>query len=375
MRQARNVVTILVGIAAALWIASGVFEVLAIMADILALFGFAWLLNLLIEPFVDVLNRRLPRPWAWALGYLSVLLVLAAFTAPLAAQATTLPDTLPRAIQRATQQADDFLAWLRGRHIPVPFSVSHALESGVITEEVGPSLLSWSLALLNTGGQFLLVICIAAAMAAGDNTLRSLILAAMPTPWLKSASLIYDDVRRTYSAAIRGQLAVWSIGMALSLGTMAAFGTPGLLLWIGPIALVRLLPYLGGALGGTLTIAIILLTMPWPYALVPAFFVFVLQNIFGYIIEPRILGRALQLSPVLVLFAVLVGWKIGGITGIVFGVPAIAFVQTLAEHRLRTHTPRQDIVQVQPARATGYTQVDRDVAVGSSATPPSTPLR
>lgn len=168
-------------------------------------------------------------PGHGALGYLSVLLVLAAFTAPLAAQATTLPDTLPRAIQRATQQADDFLAWLRGRHIPVPFSVSHALESGVITEEVGPSLLSWPLALLNTGGQFLLVICIAAAMAAGDNTLRSLILAAMPTPWLKSASLIYDDVRRTYSAAIRGQLAVWSIGMALSLGTMAAFGTPGLL--------------------------------------------------------------------------------------------------------------------------------------------------
>lgn len=37
---ARNVVTILVGIAAALWIASGVFEVLAIMADILA---FVWL--------------------------------------------------------------------------------------------------------------------------------------------------------------------------------------------------------------------------------------------------------------------------------------------------------------------------------------------
>lgn len=373
MRQARNVATILVGIAAAWWIASSVLGALALLADVLTLFGFAWLLNLLIEPFVAVLSLRMARSWAWALGYLSVVLVIAALTAPLAAQATALPDALPNAIQSATSQTDHFLAWLRERHVPVPVSASRALESGVLTQDVGPLFLSWSLTLINAGGQFVLVICIAAAMAAGDDSLRRLILAAVPTPWLVGVAHIYDDVRRTYSAAIRAQLAVWSVGMALSMGIMAAFGTPGLLLWIGPIALIRVLPYLGGALGGALTMAIMLLTMPWPSSLVPVTILFLLQNIIGYVLEPRVLGRALQLSPALVLFAVLVGWKIGGITGIVFGVPAIALVQTLAEHRLRTHTPVREVVLVQPVRASAA--AERDISLGTTPPSSSEPLR
>lgn len=337
MHQTRNVVTILVGIAAAWWLLSGVLYVFTLFADVFTLFGFAWLLNLLLQPLVERLTIRIPRAIAWACGYLSVLFVLVMLTAPLAAQATTLPETLPAAIQRATNQVDYFLIWLRNRSVPVPPSIMTALQSDAIAAEVAPTLLSWSLTLLNMGGQFIMVIVIAASMTAGDDSLRRIVLATVPDNWLASAGKFYDDVRNTYSAAIRGQLIVWAMGMLLSIGTMALFGTPGILLWIGPIALVRLLPYIGGLLGGALTMVIMLLTMPWPNVLLPILIFFLLQNIIGYIVEPRVLGRALQLSPALVLFAVLVGWKIGGITGIVFGVPAIALIQTLAEHRLRSH--------------------------------------
>ena len=209
MRRTRNVVTVLVGIAAAFWIASGIFQVLGMLSDVLAIVGFAWLLNLLLEPLVDWLGRRLPRTYALILGYLSVLLVLVALAAPLAAQATSLPDALPGAIQTSTQQTDNLLAWLRERHVPVPISLSRALENGVIAQQTGPILLGLSLALLNTGGQFLLVVCMAAAMSAGDSSLRNLLLLAMPDSWLANVEQIYDDMRRTYSAAIRGQLAVW----------------------------------------------------------------------------------------------------------------------------------------------------------------------
>jgi predicted PurR-regulated permease PerM len=146
---------------------------------------------------------------------------------------------------------------------------------------------------------------------------------------------IYGDIRRTYSAAIRGQLAIWLIGMVLSLTVLMAFQTPGLLLWMGPIALVRLMPYFGGFLGGGFTMAALLLSLPWPASLLPVIVVIVAQNIIGYLVEPRVLGRALQLSPALVLFAVLLGWKLGGVTGIVFCLPAVAVLQTLVEHRVR----------------------------------------
>src|SRR5690606_1554832 len=154
--------------------------------------------------------------------------------------------------------------------VNVPPSAARMLETGALSEQIGPTVLAWSLALLSIGGQFLLVFGVAAAMSAGDDSLRALLSAALPARWADEASRLYDDVRRTYSAAIGGRLGIWLLGMALSLGVMALFQTPGMLLWVGPLALVRLLPYLGGILGGTLTVGILLLSLPWPNSLLPA---------------------------------------------------------------------------------------------------------
>jgi predicted PurR-regulated permease PerM len=334
MTRVQQSVVILVGIAAAWWLVSQLFGLLGRFADVLAIFGFAWMLNLLLEPMVDQLGPRISRPVAWGLGYMGLLLFLALMSAPLAAQASALPASLPVAIERASTQIDGFLRWLREHRIAVPISTDRILETGLLTEQVGPIVLSWSLALLSIGGQVLLVVGVAAAMSAGDDSLRSIVRALLPERWSDDAKWLLDDVRRTYSAAIRGQLAIWALGMALSLGVMAFFQTPGWVLWLGPLAVVRLLPYLGGILGGALTVLVLLVSLPWPASLVPALLVIIGQNVMGYVVEPRLLGRVLSLSPALVLFVVLVGWKLGGITGIAFGVPAVAVVQAVAERVL-----------------------------------------
>jgi predicted PurR-regulated permease PerM len=353
MRQTQNLVTVIVGIAATWWLASQTLGLLSRFADVLAIFGFAWLLNLLLEPMVDRLSRRLPKGVAWSVGYVCVLLVLMALTAPLATQASTLPNALPTVIEQSTQQIDMFLAWLREHHIPVPMSSQIAMESSELVQQIGPMLLTWSLAILSFGGQTLLVIGVAAAMTAGDNSVRPILRAALPRTWLDEATWLYEDVRRTYSAAIRGHLAIWTLGMILSLGVMALFNTPNIFLWIGPLALIRLLPYLGGILGGAMTVLILLLTLPWPMALIPTILVIIGQNLMGYIIEPHLLGRVLRLSPALVLFVVLVGWKLGGVAGIAFGVPAVAVVQAIAErilsHRERRRSLQSDAAPAEPA--------------------------
>lgn len=349
MTKLQNSVVILVGVAAAWWLLSQLIGLLGSFADVLAIFGFAWMLNLLLEPMVEQMSRRISRPLAWGLGYLGLLLFLAAMSAPVAAQASALPGTLPGAIEQATRQIDGFLAWLRDHRIAVPPSTNRVLETGLLTEQVGPTVLNWSLAILSVGGQFLLVIGVAAAMSAGDDSLRAIIRALLPERWSDDVHWLYDDVRRTYSAAIRGQLAIWALGMALSLGVLVLFQTPGWVLWVGPLAVVRLLPYLGGILGGTLTVLVLLLSLPWPQSLLPAALVIIGQNVMGYVVEPRLLGRVLSLSPGLVLFVVLVGWKLGGITGIAFGVPAVAVVQALAERVLSRRESARALQTAQPA--------------------------
>jgi predicted PurR-regulated permease PerM len=358
----QNSILIVVGIAAAWWLLSQVAGLLGLFADVLAIFGFAWMLNLLLEPMVDQLGPRIGRPVAWGLGYTLLLLLLALMSVPLAAQASALPAALPGSIEQATRQIDGFLAWLRDHRVAVPANTETMLESGLLAEQVGPTVLNWSLAILSIGGQFLLVVGVAAAMSAGDDSLRSIVRALLPDRWADDVHWLYQDVRRTYSAAIRGQLAIWALGMALSLGVMALFQTPGWVLWLGPLAVVRLLPYLGGILGGALTVLILLLSMPWPDSILPALLVIVGQNVMGYIVEPRLLGRILSLSPALVLFVVLVGWKLGGITGIAFGVPAVAVIQALAERALS----RRDGRPVAPPAPPAPLPADEPASAGHS---------
>lgn len=346
MTRVQQSVTILVGVAAGWWLLSQVTGLLSLFADVLAIFGFAWMLNLLLEPMVDQLGPRIGRTLAWSLGYLLLILFLALMSVPVAAQASALPAALPGAIEQATRQIDGFLAWLREHNVAVPSTTQRMLETGFLTDTVGPTVLSWSLAVLSVGGQFLLVVGVAAAMSAGDDSLRAIINSLLPERWSDDARWLYDDVRRTYSAAIRGQLAIWAMGMALSLGVLVLFQAPGWALWVGPLAVVRLLPYLGGILGGALTVLILLLSLPWPASLVPVTALLIGQNLMGYIIEPWLLGRVLRLSPALVLFVVLVGWKLGGITGIAFGVPAVAVIQALAERVLSRHNLRPQPVPV-----------------------------
>ncbi len=342
--RVQNSVVVLVGIAAGWWLLSQLFTLLDRFADVLAIFGFAWMLNLLLEPMVERLSHRFKPAFAWTLGYLSLLLVLTALSAPVAAQASALPAALPAAIEQTTRQIDDFLIWLREYRVMVPPTTVRFIENGEFAQQIGPTVLTWSLDMLSIGGQFLLVVGVAAAMSAGDDSLRSIVGALVPERWTGESHRLYKEVRRTYSAAIRGQMAIWAMGMSLSLGVIAAFQTPGWILWIGPLALVRLLPYLGGILGGGLTVIILLLSLPWPTSVLPVVLIIIGQNLMGYVVEPRLLGRILSLSPGLVLFVVLVGWKLAGITGIAFGVPAVAVVQALAERVIR----RRELARLTP---------------------------
>jgi predicted PurR-regulated permease PerM len=331
MARIQQTVMILVGVAASWWMLSQLLGLFREFANVLAIFGFAWMLNLLLEPMVDWLSRYIRRSVAWGVGYICVLLALVALGAPLASQASALPAALPGVLESTTAQVDRFLVWLSRHSIAVPDSAERVLASGELAQQMGTTILSWSLALLSISGQTLLVIGVAAAMSAGDDSLRAIVRAMLPERWMNDVLWLYDDVRRTYSAGIRGHLAIWGLGMLLSMGTMALFNTPNLLLWVGPLALIRIIPYLGGILGGALTGIILLVTLPWPMSLAPVLIVLIGQNLMGYIIEPRLLGRALRLSPGLVLFVVLAGWQVGGVAGIAFGLPAVAVVQALAE--------------------------------------------
>jgi predicted PurR-regulated permease PerM len=56
---------------------------------------------------------------------------------------------------------------------------------------------------------------------------------------------------------------------------------------------------------------------------------FIIQQVEGNFLLPRIQGQALQIHPVPILLAVIVGWGLFGIVGMVLAIPALAVMRVL----------------------------------------------
>lgn len=81
------------------------------------------------------------------------------------------------------------------------------------------------------------------------------------------------------------------------------------------IGLFNLIPYFGAIIAVAVAILITIFTGGIGQAIIMAIVVIVLQQIDANIINPKILGSSLSISPLLVIFAVTIGWSIFGVLG------------------------------------------------------------
>lgn len=95
------------------------------------------------------------------------------------------------------------------------------------------------------------------------------------------------------------------------------------------IGLFNIIPYFGAIAGIAIAIIITIFTGGITQALWLAVVVIILQQIDANIINPRILGTSLNLSPILVIFAVTVGGSYFGVLGMFLGVPIIALIKII----------------------------------------------
>lgn len=95
------------------------------------------------------------------------------------------------------------------------------------------------------------------------------------------------------------------------------------------IGLFNIIPYFGAIIAIVISVFITLFTGGINQALIMAVTVIILQQIDSNIINPKILGDGLKISPVLVIFAVTVGGEFFGIIGMFLSVPIVAIIKVL----------------------------------------------
>lgn len=137
------------------------------------------------------------------------------------------------------------------------------------------------------------------------------------------------DIDYVFSGYIRGQLIDAVIMATLISIALMCIGIDFAII-IGIISgIFNLIPYFGPVVGFILA-GLIGFIGPHPikgvYAVIA---VMILQQIDGWFIVPKVMGKTVKLHPIAVLLAIVIGGQICGLVGILLGVPVAGFIRLL----------------------------------------------
>ena len=96
------------------------------------------------------------------------------------------------------------------------------------------------------------------------------------------------------------------------------------------VALTDLIPMIGATLGAVIVTAVSVFTVGiWPGSLVVLLFFIGYQQLENYVIAPRVMRNAVDLSAVAVLLVALIGGAVLGLVGAVMAIPIAAAVKVV----------------------------------------------
>jgi predicted PurR-regulated permease PerM len=183
------------------------------------------------------------------------------------------------------------------------------------------------------------------------------VLARMATAFASNvhathALRVIEAVRREV-ARYYATLAMINLGLGVATGlVMTGLGMPNPVLWGALACLLNFIPYVGSAT--TLVILTVVAFVSFEdvgRVIGVAGAYLALATIEGQIVQPLLVGRRLELNPIIVFLALwFAGW-FWGVAGIVMAVPALVTLKVVAEH-----SPRGLALQefLSPSRARGF---------------------
>ncbi|HZS02631.1 MAG TPA: AI-2E family transporter [Chloroflexota bacterium] len=345
--------TILLVLIAGLYLAGMVWSLIVQFADILILFFFGWLVAFMLEPAVAFAQERrgLPRPAAVAVVYLALLATLvgiAFWLVPaLVAQLIAIAQHWPIYVENATAYALTLHQDLASRGFdPYPEIWGNYQELLRRLEALGPPLLANVLALARGAAavamDVVIVLVLSVYLMLDTRRITHAALRAVPANQRDDLIYFMESVRRAFGGFLRGQLVLGALYGLLTAGVMSVAGLDFTLVASVFAGLVMLIPFLGPILAVIPPTVIALLLHPdrvwWIVIVLVAGQCAVLN-----VASPRVMSQTVGMHPLLVFVAVLLGAKVAGLWGALFGVPIagvvvamVAFYRlTLEERRLR----------------------------------------
>lgn len=288
-----------------------------------------------LKPYVDALERRgLHRGLAILILYIGVLiglgLLLYAVVPPLVREGTALVTHLP-------QYIDQFEAWRTEAEANVPI-LSFLPHPGQLLDSVSqvlPSVatgaLQFTLGFAGVLAGTLSVFVIAFYWLLERDHIQRRWLGLLPPPRRRRAERVWEEMEARVGGWLRGQLVLCGAVGLMSLIGLSLLGVRYAVFLAVLAGLTEAIPTIGPVLAAIPAILVAFTESPLLAAAVLGLYILVQQSE-NNILVPKIMERAVGISPLTVLVSMLVGATLLGIAGIILAVPVASAIHVLLQH-------------------------------------------
>jgi len=289
---------------------------------------------------VNLFTRVLPRGWAILAAFLillAIILVIAFVFIPLLVeQIGALLRALPTLVQNLEQSLTDGLARLdQNGMLPrspaeIAQNIGEEIERniGILLQNMLGGTWGFVYGTFNAALFLFALIFVAASLLANVRDFKAAFLNSVPHRYRWDSRQLWNALGHVLTRYIAGLMFILAIQGALSALALYFIGVPYALALGTWVSITAVVPFIGAWIGAVPAIVVALSVSPSAVFLTALTFL-IIQQLEGNFLTPRIQGQTLNVPSVLIFLAVIAGGALGGISGVLVAVPAVAVLRVL----------------------------------------------
>lgn len=317
------------------------------IGNILVLFFLAFFIASALDPLIDHLQaHRIPRTIGVILVYILVLVLIAMLFVLI------IPIVAQQLISLVGMVNEFIYAVSKTPAVNLPFGdqlkpyfdeLYQAVDFKVVAGQLKDSLQVISSQLLNLGGNlwsiiinlsnglfnFIILIILVFFMTVDEKSIENFTISIFPRKYSKYVTERLQNIKEKIGEWIRGQLIVSFVAAVITYIGLALAGVEYSLLISLIAGICMIVPVFGRVIAAVISIPIVLNQSP-ALALFLIIYYFAISQIENNIMVPMLMNKAVGLSPIVIIFSLMVGFQFLGVLGMVLAIPIATIIAIFA---------------------------------------------
>ena len=284
-----------------------------------------------LSPVLNFLtNLKIPRPVAVFIIVVLTFLIIYLLGLIIYSSGAVFAEELPTYLQKLTNLLNELQTELK---LPQTHVDPLSWLKGLDMNQVGSLFLSSAGTVLSFLSTFFLVLIFLVFMLAGKGKLKAKIKASFEKEQATQLTCMVDNIENEIQKYLAIKTVMCLLTGFLTFSILVLFGVRSAVIFGFITFLLNYIPTIGAIIAKILPFVFTLLQFN---SLLKAVWLlvilFVLDAVIGSLLEPRMMGRGLGLSPLAILFALFFWGWLWGITGMLLAVPMLVILKSIADN-------------------------------------------